>query len=65
MYNYNRYNRRDLIKFLQFQEDFPQLFLSEEDELNGGFWGDADDDYTDVPNKPVAKYNDDLKSDKW
>lgn len=59
-------SRRDLIKFLQIQEDMPQLFLSEEDELNGEFWGDPDDDYDDSPCLKASKpYNDNLKSDNW
>lgn len=64
----NRYSRKDIIKFLQFQEDFPSLFLSREGELNGEFWGP--DDYSDEPmidERPmkVKEYNDDLKSDNW
>lgn len=61
----SNYSRKDLIKFLQFQEDMPHLFLSREDELNGEFWG-PDDDY-DEPLVPIIskKYNDNLKSDNW
>lgn len=60
----SNYSRKDLIKFLQFQEDMPHLFLSREDELNGEFWGAEDDeDYDD----PIisAPYNDNLKSDDF
>ena len=53
------------------QEKMPHLFLSEYDELNGEFWGSADDDYNDSVENVKAKlkidkpYNDDLKSDNW
>ena len=62
------YSRKDLIRFLQFQEDMPHLFLSEEDELNGAFWGpDYDEDYYDEPLIISApkNYSDALKSDNW
>ena len=61
----SNYSRKDLIKFLQFQEDMPHLFLSREDELNGEFWGPDDD--CDEPLVPIIskKYNDNLKSDNW
>ena len=61
----SNYGRKDLIKFLQFQEDMPHLFLSREDELNGEFWGPEDDeDYNEGP-LTLAPYNDDLKSDDF
>jgi len=64
----SNYSRKDLIKFLQFQEDMPHLFLSPEDELNGHFWGpDYDEDYCDEPLNisSLKTYNDSLKSDNW
>ena len=65
----SNYSRKDLIKFLQFQEDMPHLFLSREDELNGEFWGPDDEDYYDEPLVVASvipkKYNDNLKSDNW
>ena len=60
----SNYSRKDLIKFLQFQEDMPHLFLSREDELNGEFWGPEDDeDYDEAI--ILAPYNDNLKSDDF
>lgn len=59
----SNYSRKDLIRFLQFQEDMPHLFLSREDELNGEFWG-PEDDYYDEP-ITLAPYNDNLKSDDF
>lgn len=60
----SNYSRKDLIKFLQFQEDMPHLFLSREDELNGEFWGPEDDEDYDEP-IILAPYNDNLKSDDF
>ena len=61
----SNYSRKDLIRFLQFQEDMPHLFLSKEDELNGGFWGpEEDEDYDEEP-IILAPYNDELKSDDF
>ena len=64
---YNRYSRKNIIDFLKFQEDFPHLFLSKEDALNGEFWGPDDGDYYDEPlTTAIPKnYNDNLKSDNW
>ena len=66
---YNGYNRKDLIKFLKFQDDMPNLFLHKEEELNGEFWGDEDDDYCEesCSTRPIVfkQYNDNLKSDNW
>ena len=68
----NRYSRKEVIRFLQFQEDMPHLFLSKEDELNGEFWGPEDEDYYDKSSLlgfqkhlDFQGYNDNLKSDEF
>ena len=62
----SNYSRKDLIKFLQFQEDMPHLFLSKEDELNGAFWGpEEDEDYYEPITSLHKEYNDNLKSDDF
>ena len=67
-----KYGRKNVIKFLQMQEDMPQLFLSRDDSLNGEFWGPDDLDeeqyYAPPPHKgkrPEKPFNDNLKSDNW
>lgn len=62
---HNGYSRKDIIRFLQFQEEWPYLFLSKEDEFNGEFWGYDDEEYYNIAPIIPKEYNDNLKSDNW